>query len=180
MDWLEVFIVALSSVVTGVIVWYVTTVLPEKRLQKHIKFDFSKLSGHWEGIHLSRDYSKGGTFISRHSYDLGFSSGGKIKGTYEELGAAHPYTFDVEGVMRSGEIFLMGKSRVTQQASYTLLFNLRNLEKIHGFHLGYDFDGRPFGAYIILSRKRLDDKEYLTESKEHLDRFYVHSIEKSR
>jgi hypothetical protein len=174
MNWLEVIIVALASgVVHGVLVWYITAVLPETRLQKHMKVDTSKLSGHWEGIHLTKGDPTGGTIVSRHSYDLDFSKSGKIKGSYEECGGAQPYTFDIEGGMTTGDFFLLGKSEVTQQTSLSLLFNFRNLEKIHGFHLGYDFEGRPFASYIVLSRKRLDDEEYFAHLKKHLDNFYI-------
>lgn len=186
MDWLEAVLVELglvgiSSIVTGIIVWYLTTALSEKKLQRHLKVSFSELSGRWEGIHLSRDDSRGGTIISRHTYDLTVSSGGKIKGTREELSAGvTPYKFDVNGAVRRGEIFLMGKSKTTQEPAYTWLYNLYDLEKLPGFHLTYDFDGRPYAAYIVLSRKKLDDKEYFDLLRRDLEKFYIHPMKKSK
>ena len=178
MDWLEIVVITLSSVVTGVIVWYVTTNLSEKRLHKQLRVSFSELSGRWEGIHLSRDDSRGGTIISRHTYDLTVSSSGRIKGTREEISGAAPYKFDVNGAVRPGEIFLMEKSKTTQEPAYTWLYNLYNLEKLPGFHLTHDFDGRPYAAYIVLSRKKLDDKEYFDILRRDLEKFYIHPMKK--
>jgi len=179
-DWFEIGIVALSTVATGVIVWYVTTVLSEKRLQKHLKVNFSELSGHWEGIHLSRDDSRGGIIFSRHSYDLKVSSDGKIKGTCDELSGNPPYKFEIDGAVMRGEIFLMGKSRTTEETSYTWLFNLYNLEQIPGFHLTYDFDGRPYASYLVLSRKKLDDKDYVTLLEKDSNKFYINLARKGK
>jgi hypothetical protein len=180
LDWLETIIVAISSVATGVIVWYVTSVLSERKLQKSLKVDFSELSGHWEGIHLSRDDSRGGTVFSRHGYDLNVSSDGKIKGTCDELTGNPPYKLEVDGAVRRGEIFLMGKSKTTEETAYTWLYNLYNLEHVPGFHLTYDFEGRPFATYIILSRKRLDEKEYSALLEKDLDKFYIGQKKKSK
>lgn len=178
LDWLEILIVTLSSVATGIVVWYVTTSLSERRLQAHLKVNFSELSGHWEGTHLSRDDSRGGVFISRHGYDLTVGSDGKIKGAYDELSGNPPYKLDLDGAVRRGEIFLMGKSKTTEETSYTWLFNLYNLERVPGFHLTYDFEGRPFASYFILSRKKLDDKEYYTLLEKDLSKFYIYPTKK--
>jgi len=174
MDWIEILIVALSSVVTGILVWYVTTAISEKTLQKHLKINFSELAGRWEGIHLTRDDLRGGVIISRHSYDLKVSSSGKIKGICEELAGSPPYKFDIDGAVRYGEIFIMGKGEITQEISYTWFFRLYNLEQLRGFHLGYDFDGKPYASYIVLSRKRLDDEEYFDLLRKDLNSFYIY------
>ena len=178
MDWLEIVIVALSSIFTGVIVWYFTSLLSEKRL--NLKVNPLELSGHWEGIHLSRDNSRGGTIPSRHHYDLSVNRSGKIKGTYTELSGNPPYQLDVEGVVGRGEIFLIGKNPTTQEPSYTWLFNLYNLDKIPGFHFTYDFDGRPYATFIVLSRKEVDEKEYLALLEKDSERFYIYSVKKSK
>ena len=172
-------LVGISSIVTGITVWYLSTTLSEKRLQKNLEVSTSKLAGRWEGIHLSRDDSRGGTVISRHTYDLTVSSSGKIKGTREESGVT-PLKFAVDGAVRPGEIFLMEKSKTTREPAYTWFYNLYNLEKIPGFHLTYDFDGRPYAAYIVLSRKRLEDKEYFDLLGRDLDKFYIHPMKKSK
>jgi len=183
MDWLETLIVeiglvGISSTVTGIIVWYLTTNLSEKRLQKHLEVSTSELAGRWEGIHLSRDDSRGGTIISRHTYDLTVSSSGKIKGIREEAGVTYPYKFAVDGAVRPGEIFLMERSKTTREPAYTWFYNLYNLEKLPGFHLTYDFDGRPYVAYLVLSRKRLDDNEYFDLLGRDLEKFYIHPMKK--
>jgi hypothetical protein len=180
MDWLDIAVVTISSVVTGVIVWYVTTALSEKRLQRHLKVSFSELSGHWEGIHLTRDDSRGGIIVSRHDYDLIVSSDGKIKGTCDELSGNPPYKFEIDGAVTRGEIFLMGKRKTTEETSYEWLSNLFSLEKISGFHLGYDFDGKPYASYIVLSRRKLDDKEYFALLEKDLSKFYISPMQKNK
>jgi hypothetical protein len=180
MDILEIAIVTLSSVITGLVVWYATTILSEKRLEEHLKVNSSEFSGHWEGIHLSRDDSRGGTIVSRHSYDLVVSKNGKIKGTCDELAGNPPYKSDVNGAVRPGEIFLIGTGKTAQEPAYTWLFNLYSLDKIPGFHFTYDFDNRPYASYMILSRKRLDEEEYFTLLERELKKFYIHPIKKSK
>jgi len=179
MDLIEIMIVTISSVATGLVVWYVTTVLSERRLEKHLKIDASQLSGRWEGIHLSRDDSRGGTIISRHNYDLVVSKDGKIKGACEELSGNPPYKFEVNGAVTPGEIFLIGKGTTAQEPGYTWFFNLYNLDTIPGFHLTYDFNGRPFVSYLVLSRKRVDDREYFALLEKDYHRFYIHPPKKS-
>lgn len=174
MDVLEIGIVALTSILTGLIVWYITAVLSEKKLETHFKTNPATLSGHWEGIHLSKDDSRGGILISRHSYELTVNRHGEIKGGYEELSGVPPYKFDVKGRITPGEIFLTAKSKTTEESSVAWFFNLYNLERIAGFKFAHDFDGRPYVSYIVLSRKRLDDNEYLSLLEKDKDMYYDH------
>jgi len=55
-----------------------------------------------------------------------------------------------------------------------------SLDKMPGFHFTYDFDGRPYASYIILSRKRLDEEEYFALLEKDLKKFYVHPMKKGK
>jgi hypothetical protein len=132
--------------------------------------EFAKYSGTWEGIHLSKDRS-GATVFSRHHYNIDVTPDGQVRGTCDEVSADPPYKYNVKGEIKSESIFWAGDIQGTP--SYGWFFTLFNQNAIPGFIFSRDFDGREFASIIILSRKRLDDMEYLNYLKEAKKKFYL-------
>jgi hypothetical protein len=168
MEWLTPFVIgALSAIVGGVVVWFITSKLTKIYPEKPFKVDRSILSGKWNGKHLS--CREGRIIISNHIHELKIAPNGRIEGHYEELSADPPHLLDTEGRIEPNSIILFNKSRFSHEVSLTFLFNIVNTNRMMGFHLGYDFDRKPFVSLIVLTREKLTDKEFLILVKNYED-----------
>lgn len=44
----------------------------------------------------------------------------------------------------------------------------------------YDFEGRPYASYLVLSRRKLDDKEYYVLLEKDLNKFYIYPTKENK
>ena len=125
--------------------------------------DYSGLTGHWYGVHVTKHPTTGLPTLSRHEYDLKVTKNGKITGTLRD-DLMKP---SKEWIVR-GNAFPGGMALIDQHSDRPNLYGVEFYRDhigdpsiLQGVVTSFDFRANGhFASIIILSRSVISDEDF--------------------
>ena len=158
----------ITGVIGGILTWLFTKILERQNIFGS-KSDFRGFSGVWYGTHLTADPKTGCVTQRNHEYKLNVTRSGIIKGTSKDLITSPPTNWIVRGNVFEGGLALISQETSRTDLYSTELYSFKvfafdpRIENasLTGTLNGWNYyDRSKFVATIILSRMRIDEKEF--------------------
>ena len=93
------------SILAGIFLLPISKFLVSSKIIKSSNQDYSKYSGVWYGIHISKIDRINKQVVSKHRYDLKVLDSGNIKGLFfDYLAEVEPWEYDISGRVTPGGI----------------------------------------------------------------------------
>jgi hypothetical protein len=127
------------------------------------KDNYTRLSGHWYGMHVANHAKSGVLALSLHEYDLAVTRDGRISGTMRD-GLINAET---KWLVR-GNAFPGGMALIDQHSERPSLFaaelytnSLDDPTRLRGVISSFNYhDGGHFAAIIVLSRSPISEEQF--------------------
>ena len=164
----------LAPILTGLSVWFIQRKLEEKKVVKLLRSEYSRYSGKWFGIHLSKIGKNNKRVVSRHSYMINVSKRGDIQGEFlDYLSEDEPWKYIIHGKVIPGGLILNSMNDLRPDLySIQIFFNPLSTNKLEGVLVSYDYQNNPFVSPIVLTRKKLTIAEFENELSNLRSKYY--------
>jgi hypothetical protein len=125
--------------------------------------NYSRLSGQWYGVHISKNQKTGALALSRHDYELKINKKGEISGTMNDRLSDLTTKWTVKGYAFPGGIALIDQNKERPGLYAAELYSdpLGAPTILRGVISSFNYyDEKHFAAIIILSKSQLSEDDF--------------------